>query len=139
MIGYEIKILSNLLKRKIFQVLPPPPENRITDMQRRVIDFLYKHRDDEIFQKDIEEWFCIRRSTASRMLKSLEERGIISRSSVMRDARLKKLSLTKEAIERQNEFHAKIDFVESLITNGITDEEIKTFLSVAQKIKKNLQ
>lgn len=138
-IGYEMRVVSNLLKRKIFQILPPPPKDRITDTQRRVIDYLYQNRDKEIFQKDIENLLCIRRSTASRMLKSLEEKKIIIRSSVMRDARLKKLSLAKETLTKQNEFHEKVEYIENLLTHGLSDEEITTFINILEKIKANLQ
>ena len=138
-IGYEMWVVSNLLKRKIFQILPPPPKDRITDTQRRVIDYLYQNRDKEIFQKDIENLLCIRRSTASRMLKSLEEKKIRIRSSVMRDARLKKLSLAKETLTKQNEFHEKVEYIENLLTHGLSDEEITTFINILEKIKANLQ
>lgn len=137
-VAYEIRTLSNLIRRRVLQMLPPPPEKMLTDMQRHVIDFLYSHQDSDVYQKDIEEWFFIRRSTASRLLKTLEEKEIITRTSVSHDARLKKLCLTPAALEKENEIREKITQAEKTIESGLTEEEIEQFIEIAEKMKKYL-
>ena len=87
--GYEVKALSNLIRRKVWELSGQPECDAFTEMQGMLLGFLCHNRDQEIFQKDLEEAFYIRRSTASRLLKRLEEEGFVMRCSVSRDARLK--------------------------------------------------
>ena len=137
-IGYQIRTLSNLMRRKMLQLLPSPPDESITGVQGQVIGFLYHHRDQDIYQKDLEQWFCVRRSTASRLLKNLEDRGIICRLPVAHDARLKKVTLTKAALQRQEEFYRYILQLEDTLASGLTPEELETFMRLCDKIKQNL-
>lgn len=137
-VGIEIKVLSNLLKRKIHTFLPKL-EVELTDSERQVIGFLHNNMGKEIFQKDIEDRFVIRRSTASRMLKTLEEKNIILRESVSRDARLKKISLTPMAKAMQENVINRLDVFEEMLRTGISKEEMDVFFSVTGKIKKNLE
>lgn len=137
-VGMEIKVLSNLLKRKIHTILPKQ-EAELTDSERQVVRFLHNNMDSEIFQKDIEDRFVIRRSTASRMLKALEKKDIIVRESVSRDARLKKISLTPMAKAMQDTVISRLDVFEEIVRTGISKEEIEVFFSVTEKIKKNLE
>ncbi len=137
-IGYQIRTLSNLMKRKMLQLLPAPLDDSITGVQGQVIGFLYHHRQEDIYQKDLEQWFCVRRSTASRLLKNLEDRGIIRRTSVAHDARLKKVTLTPEAIVRQEEFYQYLLQLEDTLAQGLTQQELETFAKLCNKIKDNL-
>lgn len=138
-IGLEIKILSNLIKRKVFFSMPSPPEDGLTSMQAQIIDYLYNQCPIQpVFQKDVEEKFSIRRSTASRILRTLEDKKVITRESVSHDARLKKVCLTKEAIAHHQLIKSKINELETLLRNGLTDEEIQTFFTITSKIKENL-
>lgn len=137
-VGIEIKVLSNLLKRKIHTFLPKL-DVELTDSERQVIGFLHNNMGKEIFQKDIEDRFVIRRSTASRMLKTLEEKNMIFRESVSRDARLKKISLTPMAKAMQENVINRLDVFEEMLRTGISKEEMDVFFSVTGKIKKNLE
>lgn len=137
-LGMEIKVLSNLLKRKIHCYLPQF-DNELTDSERQVIGFLYNNQDRDIFQKDVEERFVIRRSTASRMLKALEEKNFIVRKPVAGDARLKKVSLTPAAQKMQKDIIERLDDFEEILGKGISQNEIDTFFMIAERIKKNLE
>lgn len=55
------------------------------------ISYLCEKQDIDVFQKDFEREFSIRKSTASRILKSMENNGLI--------VRLKKVVLTENAIK----------------------------------------
>lgn len=138
-VGFEIRTLSNLLKRKIHEEYPAPEEERLTDMQGEIIDFLFEHRNvRDVYQKDVEMRFSIRRSTASRFLQSLEQKGFINRVPVPEDARLKKLILTPKAVTGHNGIKEKIKVIENQATKGLTQEELSSFFSIIDKIKSNL-
>lgn len=138
-IAFEIKTLSNLLKRKLFEFAPPPGDDEFTDMQGQIIDFLYANKDKkELFQKDLEEKFSIRRSTASRLLQGLERIGIVRREAVSYDARLKRLILTPKAITNHEKIREKIEEIEAIVSRELTDDEMEMFFIIAKKIKNNL-
>lgn len=61
-VGYEIKALSNLMRRKIWE-LHGSLDDEFTEMQGMLLGFLCRNRDQEIFQKTLEGVFSIRRST----------------------------------------------------------------------------
>lgn len=137
-IGYEIRSLSNLLQRKMFEIAPIHNFD-LTEMQRQITGYIHdKAERGDIFQKDIEEEFCIRRSTASRILSVLEEKQIIKRVPIPQDARLKKICLLPKAYEQHEYIKEKIKIMEALLSQGLSKEEIETFVELAEKIKKNI-
>lgn len=73
------------------------------------------------------------------MLNHMEESGLIKRESVDYDGRLKKLTLTKKAIDLYNSIFYEINRVEEYMTRGLTDKEKTEFLRIARKIRKNLE
>lgn len=137
-IGFEIRIMFNLLRRKMLQLLPPPPHLGLTEMEYQTIHYLYENRHKDVFQKNVEEWFCIRRSTASRMLKGLEQKGILVRTPTEQDGRMKRLSLTQECLEHHEHVNQRLKELDDVILKGLTEDERITFLRIARKIEKNL-
>ena len=64
--------------------------------------------DKEIYQKDIEKNFVVRRSTASGILDTMEKNGMLMRIPSDFDARSKRIVLT-------DKFISKVEFLENLI------------------------
>ena len=122
------------------ELTPPPPEGRpgITEPEGLIMGFLCDHLDRELYQRDVEEVFCIRRSTASRFLQNLERDGMLTRQSVPQDARLKKLVPTEKAMAIHAEIAEKFQIAEALMTAGLTAEELEQFIATARKIQRNL-
>ena len=138
--GHEIKMLSNLLKRQISSTFSEEEESikHVTGVQARILGYLYHHREQEIFQRDIEAEFLIRRSTVTGILQLMEKNGLIYRQPVARDARLKQLMLTEKAKEEQQRIEKRIDRFEAKLTQGISEEEMETFYRVTEQMKRNL-
>lgn len=136
--GYEVKALSNLIRRKVWELSGQPECAAFTEMQGMLLGFLCHNRDQEIFQKDLEEAFYIRRSTASRLLKRLEEEGFVMRCSVSRDARLKQVMATPKAEALNQQIASRITQVEAALTKGIGAEELQQFMITIAKMKQNL-
>ena len=88
-IGRIIGILSNQIKR---QFDSSASKTGVTGVQGRVLHYLLgQPREQEIFQKDLEEEFNLRRSSATGILQLMEKNGYIERVPVEYDARLKKI------------------------------------------------
>ena len=137
-LGFEIRTINNLIKR-YFEQHKPQEFNESTGVHGWAIRYFYENRDKEIFQRDFESRFSIRRSTATNMLKLMEKNGIINRVSVDYDARLKKIVLTEKAIQIHKKATQNIETFEKTLRQGITDEELTSFYNVLDKIKANLE
>ncbi len=138
-IGFEIKTLSNLIRQDIEKNTAVQKSGHNNGVRGWVIDYFYFNRNKDIFQKDFEEKFQIRRSTASNILKLMEKNGYIKRESVAHDARLKKIVLTEKAVNVHNIIAKDIERREKQMRKGIDEEELEIFFKVAEKLKRNLE
>lgn len=137
-IGFEIRTINNLIKRYFEQHKPEGLEES-TGVHGWAIGYFYENRNKDVFQRDFELHFSIRRSTATNMLKLMEKNGLIRRESVDYDARLKKIVLTEKAIAIHKSAIENIFFLEDTLKRGISEEELKLFYKVLDKVKDNLE
>lgn len=138
-IGFELRILSNLIKRHIDNSTARAEVESVTGTNMWVIIYLVHHQNEDVFQRDLEQNFSVRRSTMSNILALMEKKGLITRESVPQDARLKKLVLTEKALRLHEMMEKDREETEKLITAGLTAEEIDTFLATLAKMKKNFE
>ncbi len=94
--GLEIRILSNLIYNKMNQTTMEI-EN-LTFYQCLILQHLTQNSDKEIYQKDIEQLFTIKRSPANQMLRILENMGFIERTVCAEDSRKNIITATKEGV-----------------------------------------
>ncbi|MBQ1503926.1 MAG: MarR family transcriptional regulator [Oscillospiraceae bacterium] len=137
-IGFHLRTVSVLTRRFRDQLADRDCVEQLTGMQGWVVGYIYDHRDRDIFQRDLESVFSVRRSTMTNMLKLLEKNGFITRESVEHDARLKKILLTPKAILNHEHVIANLKTTEEKLCEGLTQEEIETFLRIIRKIERNL-
>ena len=60
-VGFEIKALSNLLRRRLMSTAEHP-QGMLTEIEGVLIGYLCHNKKQEIYQKDLEQIFCIRSS-----------------------------------------------------------------------------
>ena len=139
-IGFVVKTLSNQVKRQIDIGVSKCDIDGVTGMQCWVIGYLCDNADKkDIFQKDVEAQFNIRRSTTTVILQLMEKNGLVTRESVAYDARLKKLILTQKALGIHRKIEAQINLVEQRIAKDLSEEEIEKFFEIVSKISKNIE
>ena len=139
-IGFEIATLSNIIKREINNFESKKHMDKLTRMHGWVIGYIKNNANNkDIFQKDLEKEFSIRRSTASGILKLMEKNGLILREPVGYDARLKKLSLTQNAFDIDKAFLEDVDEVEERLTRNFTSKEKEIIFKLIKKMKSNLE
>lgn len=137
-IGFEVRVLANLIKREFHGRPVMQDMGNLTGTHGWIIGWLYEHRDKEIYQKDFENEFHIRRSTATGILKLMERNGLIVRTPVAKDGRLKRLNLTDKAAAMQEEIMREILALEKKMQAGIPPEDLAVFFRTVDKIKENL-
>ena len=139
-IGFRIKSINNLIRRNLDVRFAEAGLDEICGMQGPMLGYIYDHsREQDVFQKDLEQRFSIRRSTATVMLQNLEQKGYLVREPVDSDARLKRIILTDKAKDVNREVRKQIDAFNEELEKGITPEEKEFFLQIADKIMKNLE
>lgn len=138
-IGLAIRRLDNLIKRDVENSRSRIGAEHAKGVHGWAIDYFYENRDRDIFQRDFEEKFSVRGSTASRMLKTMEQKGLVERLSVASDARLKKIVLTAKAVEQHKRILAEIERREERMRRGIDRAELEVFFTVMKKLTENME
>ncbi|HBM81626.1 MAG TPA: MarR family transcriptional regulator [Clostridiaceae bacterium] len=138
-IGGEIRSLSNLLRRHAENSATFQYAKSVTGANGWIIAYIADNPDKDVFQKDLEEKFSTTRSTISKVIKLMEQKGLIERHGVSDDARLKKLVLTPKALALHQEIMNDIKNTEAILLNGFTQEEIDNLSSYIERMKNNLK
>ena len=101
-IGFNIRSIDNMLMRKAMAMSDEESgkNGMMPVMQGWIMGYLYDHKEEEIFQRDIEAQFYIARSTVTCLVKQMEQKGYIARVAVERDCRLKRLCLLEKREKR---------------------------------------
>ena len=95
--------------------------DNLTGTNGWVIGYLLENMDHDVYQRDIENAFSIRKSTVSKIIKLMENKDLIRRESVEYDARLKKIVLTDKAIEIHKMIKEDIVNVNKKFTENLTE------------------
>lgn len=135
-IGKQIQMLSRKIKRKMDETFL---NYGITGGQAFILKFIYdKSKKDKIYARDIENEFDMRRPTVTGILQLMEQNKLIQRKAEGKDARLKEIVITKRGLDIVNNVDLNVEQVEKELVNGITKEEIQTFLVIIGKLSKNI-
>lgn len=140
-IGFRVRVLSHAIKKTVDRMAGTGnhPHGEITRLHAWVLGYLYDHRDQDVYQKDIQAQFSISRSTTTGMLQVMEKNGLITRESVEWDARLKKLRLTPKAIQMEENLRSGIKRTEQSIAQILTSEERETFFALCGKLAQGIR
>lgn len=111
----------------------------LTGVQGRILSYIViNSRLRDIFQKDVEEEFSIRASSASGLIRQLEYNGMIQRVGVAHDARLKKLVPTEAAVRIQEQILQESARTEARLRADLSAEEVKLFVNFCERISKSI-
>ena len=139
-LGLDIGKINHIISRKMDASVINAINDNLTVSQAYVIDFIcMEGKDRDIFQKDLEKEFDLKRSSISLMLNNMEKNELIQRVLVSEDARLKKIILTEKAKKLNKKISDAIDFIENKLAEDLTLAEIKTFYKVLDKMRNSLE
>ncbi len=144
--SHNSKLISDefrSLSRRIHRFIENSPNKKtidsVTGTNGWIIAYLSCNRDRDVFQKDIEKAFDVTRSTASKVIDLMEQKGLVERQRVEHDARLKKLTLTPKAEQLAALFEKDRLILEQTLTKGFTEEEKNTLSEYIIRMKNNLK
>lgn len=140
-IGFQIGSLSRMIRRELDATIASVDEVDLTGIQNAVLSFITEEqvKQRDVYQRDVEKQFEIRRSTATAILQRLEKDGYLIREPVPGDARLKRIVLTEKAVQTQKILCKVIREFDAGIVAGFSEEEIETLVSLLGRIRKNIE
>ncbi|WP_294378144.1 MarR family winged helix-turn-helix transcriptional regulator [uncultured Clostridium sp.] len=115
-----LKMVNNMFERKL--------NNRaalmdLTNAQCRILGYLDRNRNREIYLNDIEKRFCLKRPTVTGLIKRLEEKQFIHVETKADDRRYKKIILTDKSEEIIEFMKENLENAERALYKDITEEE----------------
>ncbi len=138
-IGLKVKNISNLIRRNVDSRISKAGLSDITGVQGFLIGYLYAHNDRDIFQRDLEQQFNLRRSSITSILNTLEKKEYIKREAVDEDKRIKKVVLTDKGIERHKQIEKIIDNYDNELRNDFSDREFQTLCNLLDRLYNNIK
>lgn len=135
-IGFEIKTISDLIKKKI--MCDKENDCHISHTQIKIIQYMFMHRDKTIYQRDIEKEFNLKRSTVSGIINTMQKNNLVKRIESKDDLRLKQLILTEVALKKINILVDKIVKFDKSLENNISKKDLEVFYKVTEQIKNNI-
>lgn len=138
-IGIDIHRLDNRIRRYVQRSVTQYEMEAVSGTNGRIIRFLSEHTDRDVYQKDLESEFGITRSTASRVLRLMEQKGLVERQSVPHDARLKKLLLTERSRKLVQQMCQTGTTVDTRLLSGFSPQEVQTLYGFLDRMFQNLE
>ena len=134
--GRLVHFISRKLKQ---QNLISDEDIGLTPMQKHILKFiLLETMQKDLYQKDIEEEFQIRKSTVTGYVQLMEKNGYLTRESVKGDARKKRLVPTEKAEGLRQAILEDIKLSEKRMEKGIPEEDVITCKHVLYQVLQNL-
>ena len=136
-VAHLIKVASNEISRSVNEFAA---KYNLTGTQVQIIDFLTKLPETaQVYQKDIEAEFNIRRSTATNILKNMEKKELIQRVPAKTDSRLKRIIILPKSLELQSAIDKFMEENDQKILSSLGAFERRGFLHALQKLPEKLQ
>lgn len=138
-VGGAVRTLTHRINRAIDNIPAVKENENLTGIRIWILNFLFRHENTDVFQRDVEAEFGVSRATATVLLQSMEQDGIIRRVPVERDARLKKIVLTEEARELRRRLQTQLERVEKQLVKGFSEEELAAFFDYVDRFARNME
>lgn len=136
-IGLEIRKVQQMIKHKIEKERAKDNMD-LTHCQIRVLHYMSK-QETPVYQKDIEEFLNVRRSTATGILNILERDGYILRKRAFHDGRLKEITITPLTLAVVSRMDRHIDNLEKTLRQNIAEEDLQVFYKVLDQLRENIE
>lgn len=99
-----------------------------------ILRYLEDHRGEDVFQRDLENVFKIRRSTVSKTVELMEQKHLLERVSVDGDARKKKLQLTPDADSVLSDVKKAVEDLETRVRASFCEEDYTILMRLLKQL-----
>ena len=139
--GALLNQTSRVIRRALDARIAASVTSELTGVRGMVLGDLVRaeRQGRDVYQRDIEQWFNIRRSSVTAMLQGMEQDGFITRCAVAKDARLKRLAVTEKGRACHAQIEASIAQFEDDLQNGIDPAQAAAARTVLEQTLRNAQ
>lgn len=138
-ISFILRVIHNQIKDIIHKNAPRFDKGPKSQLQGGILGYLFHHRDQPVYQKDLEKEFRISRATATNTLQVMERDGLVVRQSMDKDARLKRIRLTDEAYANHKEIEKHMQMLDRRMLEGMSETEAAELQRLLGVILVNLE
>lgn len=139
MLGFELRTIHNLTREVVRKSGPAINKPPLSQLQAGIMGYLFHHQQQPVYQKHIEEEFNISGATATNSLQVMERNGLITRSCVDKDGRLKRISMTREAMQEHMLVEEHMRMMEQKMLEGLGDAEREELFRLLGLVRGNLE
>lgn len=139
-VSIELHKLSNYVTRFIDSNIKSNYSHPISGVNGWILRFIAnqeKHGKDA-FQKDLEREFGITRSTASKVILLMEEKGYVVSERMPEDTRRKRLHVTPKARETHDGMKEQMHLLEGKLLKGFSEDEVAQLTDYLLRMEKNM-
>lgn len=130
-LGYQFKLIQEKFKKHFNANL----ENmNLTFSQFIVLDYLGKHREGKVTQKDISQALQLKHSTVIGILKRLEAKEMVQCIVDRENKRYRNVLLTKKAVDSLEEMYRHREEMEKRLVSKLTKEEEEELRILLSKV-----
>lgn len=139
--GALISQTSRLIRRAMDTRIAREVSPELTGIRGLLLGEIIRAQQEDrpMYQRDVERWSRLRRSSVTAILQGMEQDGFITRSAVECDARLKLLRATPKGIACHDRIKSCIDRFEHDLQSGLSPEELEQMRAVLATLLKNAQ
>ena len=133
---YSIKKMNNLIVNLMNDEFR---KFDLTESQARTLFFLNKNIDENIMQKDLEEYFGTSHATVSGIIGRLEQKGYVTYKQSLEDKRAKLISITDTGQNIMKQINlVRLEQIKYL-SKVLTDEETSQLTFMLNKLINKLE
>ena len=138
-ITFLLRVIHNQIKLVIHRSAPQFRTGPKSHLQGGILHYLYHHRDQPVYQRDLEKEFRISRATATNALQVMEREGLVVRRADERDGRLKQVQMTEEALGNHRQLEERMEQMGRQLLEGISEEEAAELYRLLEILMRNLE
>ena len=134
----SISLYFRLISKEIKQFIDKRLDNNLTNIHISILCYIKRNNNTNVYQKDIEDFLNIRRSTTTEILNVMEKNNLIKRVDSSLDKRKKIIVLSQKGNIYVKKFKEILEDVEKILFLKISEEEQKQLVHILYKIRKNI-
>ncbi len=137
-IGAQIHFTSICIENYISSYFAKVSHLNLTPMDCSSLRYIYYHKDEVLYAKDLMKFTNLSKATTSQTLSSLEKKGLIRMECEKEDRRRKKIILTEAGMKAINEVEEDFVQITMKIEEGFSEQEKETLSESLKKIRMNV-
>lgn len=133
--GYYIKTINGIMEKQFNRKLK---EYDLTKSQFDILLYLWKHPNEDVKQRDLENFFKVSNPTITGILDRLQDKGLIARVHCPSDKRIHHIVLTEKCGEFMQNLAMQKPYLEKNVETILGKEETDLLKALLDKVLNGL-